>query len=189
MTRKQHAGITWAILLAAAIATAGCHKSGGGGGTDRSIIGLESADAATFTSSPDGGALSILYDAAKVEILPADPDVPGGVKAQTRRFRLVLGKPEQDLRFIIRGFVKTPKAGGATLHFSVGDKDNDLSGKLGSENFTACFDSKAAGSTLDAAWTSVVAQVRGEQSTFVIDSIDISASKSGRRSDDPTECK
>jgi hypothetical protein len=177
------------VLLAAALAIAGCKQAGGGSASDRPIIGLESADAATFTSSPDGGALSILYDTAKVEILPDSPDVPGGTKAQTRKFRMVLGKPDQGFRFMVRGFANTPNPGGATLHFNVGGQDNDLSKKIGGENFTVCFNAKSAGSTLDVAWTGAVAQVKGEQSTFVLDSIDISASASGSELDDPSKCK
>jgi len=102
---------------------------------------------------------------------------------------MVLGKGNQNLRFMVRGFAKTPIPGGATLHFTVGGEDNDLSGKLGGENFTACFDAKAIGTTLDVAWTGSVAQMKGDQSILAIDSIDIASSTSGFKPDASAGCK
>lgn len=139
------------------------------------IIGLSSGMALSFNISPDGGALSILYDNAKVEIPSTATEIPGGTKAQSRRFSLVSAAKGQTFRFFIRGFSKTPANAAAKLKVVAGSKSVDLSASLAQEDYMTCFDATADGSTLDVMWIGTVKQLNGEDSYLAIDSIDISA--------------
>lgn len=165
--------------LATALALSACNGASSGTDAQRPIVGLQSGEGVTFTQVPDGGALAILYDTARVEVLGADKPLKDGSKAQTRRFTLIGGKPGQTYRFEFRGARHVPEGGAASLVVDAGGAKVDLTPALADGNFTACADAAATGTTLDVVWTGSVGQVVGEQSLLDIDSIDITVVKPG----------
>jgi len=155
----------------------------------RPIIGLENGEAITFTSSPDGGVLSILYDKARVQVLAADPPVPGNVKTLMHRFRVVLGRPAQVLSFNLRGFRSSVAPDGTGLTLAVSGNKIDLTPVLTDQDFDVCADVPVAGRTVDVIWTATARQVPGQETLLELDSIDIAALKAGAKAQKPRECK
>lgn len=155
----------------------------------RPLIGLESGEGVTFTSSPSGGAISILYDKARVQVLAADPPVPGGMKKLVHRFRLVLGRPAQVLSFDLRGFRNGVTSDRTGLALAVGSKSVDLTPVLANDSFIVCVDFAVTGRTVDVIWTATARQNPGDEATLDLDSIDISAPKPGTRPQPLGKCK
>ena len=166
-------------LIAAGTATlvAGCEKSGNMNDAQRPIIGLESGSGLTFTSSPDGGVMSVLYDSAVIEVLATSPKIAGGEKSQSRNFRMVLGQAPQTLRFQVRGFRTANATDAIKLILKAGDNTLDLTPKSSEGNFTTCVDVTASKPTLDVTLTGTAKQVPSEDVRLDIDSIDIAARK------------
>jgi hypothetical protein len=172
----------FAMLLMAAGSVGlltGCNPKDGAVGPQRPIVG----SGLSFTSSPDGGALSVLYDTATIEIPGKATAVQGGSKSQTRAFRMVLGQVPQTLRVHVRGarFAAKPEVLGLT--FKVGEREIDLTPQPGEDNFVECFEYAASTRTLDVAWTGTVKQVAGEDVRLDLDSIDIAALSGGSPKD------
>lgn len=165
------------IAAGTAILVAGCERSGNMTDARRPIVGLESGNGLSFTSSPDGGAMSILYDTAVIEIPAASPKIPAGEKSQSRSFRMALGQVPQTLRFHVRGFRAAKATDAIKLSLKVGDKTHDLTPKPAEENFIACVEVTASNPTLDVVWIGTAKQVPGEDVRLDIDSIDIAALK------------
>lgn len=174
--KRIHAAV---FACSGACALLGCSEPAWTPKSDRPIVGLESGQAVTFTSSPDGGALSVLYDTATIEIPGSAKSIPSGAKAQSRDFRMVLGNPPRTLRFQIRGFRTDFAPGEISLAFVAGGKTFDVSSKLDKDNYFACFEVAPTEPTLDVKWTGTVKQKAGQDVRLDIDSIDISALADG----------
>lgn len=165
------------IAAGTAILVAGCDRRGSANDARRPIVGLESGNALSFTSSPDGGVMSLLYDSAVIEIPSASPKIPAGEKSQSRNIRMVLGQAPQTLRFQVRGFRTANATDAIRLSLKAGDNTLDLTPKSSEGNFTTCVDVTASKPTLDVTLTGMVKQVPGEDVRLDIDSIDIAARK------------
>lgn len=168
-----------ALSLLASVALAGCQNktampNADAAKWDEPIVGLSSGEGVTFTRSPDGRALSILYDLAEVRIASNAAPISGEWKTQARRFALVLGQNGLKLRVHVRGF-RDDGPGDAQLKFSIGSKSVDLSDQLTAGTFAACFETDLADQAADVAWSAGARQVQGKDRLLVIDSIDISA--------------
>lgn len=162
-------------LFASVLLVTGCAKRGDPVELKRPIVGLESGAGMTFTSAPDGSAMSILYDTASI-VIPAGVQMkPGESKMQSRSFRLVLGGAPRRLLFEVRGFRAAAKPEAVALTFKVGDKVVDLTSELHQEHLVACFEIEATEPLLDVSWTGTVRHIPGEEGRLDVDSIDISA--------------
>lgn len=155
-------------------------------GTSRPMVGLESGEGVTFTSEPDGSALSILYDQARAEIRASDPaTVPS--KTLERRFRIVLGRSAQTLQFQLRGF-RTEGDDRTKLSLVIGARTIDLSPVLSSGTNCAVTRVRVNGGILDVIWTAVANHTVDEDTMIELDSIDILAVKPGTAASAPQAC-
>jgi hypothetical protein len=106
---KQGGFRTDFLILVAAFVLSGCGRLGNNTESDQDfvkqkIVGLGSGEGVTFTRSPDGSAISLLYDNFDVRIPAADATKPSGGKTQTRRFTLVSGQVPASLAVWLRGY-------------------------------------------------------------------------------------
>ena len=139
------------------------------------LVGLAQGDNVTFTRTPDGGALSLLYDNAVLAAATSDAKLKEGDSApMDRRFTLVAAGSPASARFWVRGF-RSEAAKTATLAFVAKTAAAiDLTPQIADENFTACFDLALDSAETPIQWKAAVAvPPAGETAELHIDSIDI----------------
>lgn len=137
------------------------------------IVGL-TRGSGSFIMTPDGGALSILYDSATLEYAPGGKAAAAKRKAFAADITLLSAAPKLPLRFYVRGFAVTPGPDQAALVFSIGGKAVDISNQIKGEDFTACFDADLDSVSTPIGWRAILTVVEGQSGLMQVDSVDIS---------------
>jgi hypothetical protein len=143
---------------------------------ERVLSGLGSATEASFITSPDGSALSILYSTAVLQWLPSEaPKAETKVKLREGRFELVSARPGSEITLYVRGFTKGPQAARPQLRFAISGVMFDMSNQITAEDFTGCLRANLPDVRTSVSWTMILPFAGGEQNDLHLDSIDIAA--------------
>lgn len=150
------------------------------------MLGLTAGNAVTFSMTPDGDALSLLFDNNQL-VWSALEKVTSKEKVSERQVVIATSKADSTMRIYVRGYFKAPKDS-ARITLIVAGTNIDLTPNIKKENFAFCTDAKFVEQHTPVTVRMNLRQVAGEDSSIAIDSIDIKSLEKNKKLSNAADC-